>query len=98
MGFNALIPDAKLKNSSQIKARKMKSFLFRWTFPVVVCMVFLITLPANAFLGSKFKDEAEKEKGAVKLVREVVRGGYDRVTTEELNAWKGMGYSKGKVE
>jgi rhodanese-related sulfurtransferase len=29
----------------------------------------------------------EKEAGAVKLVREVQRGGYDVVTTEELKKW-----------
>ncbi len=69
----------------------MKSFLSRWTLPVVIFMVFLMTLPANAFLGSKFKDEVEKEKGAVKLAREVARGGYDLVTTEELKAWKDEG-------
>ena len=34
--------------------------------------------------ANKFKQEAEKEKGAVKLVREVQRGGYDIITTEEL--------------
>ena len=31
--------------------------------------------------------EVEKESGAVKLVREVQRGGYDVVTTEELKQW-----------
>lgn len=35
----------------------------------------------------KFKMEVEKEKGAVKLVREVQRGGYDVVTTAELKKW-----------
>lgn len=66
----------------------MKSLFSRWTFPVVVVMVALMTLPANAFLGSKFKDEVEKEKGAVKLAREVVSGGYGLVTAEELKAWQ----------
>lgn len=39
----------------------------------------------------KFKQEVEKETGAVKLVREVQRGGYDVVTTEELKKWKDEG-------
>ena len=69
----------------------MKSTLSRWTLPIVIFVVMLMTLPAQAFLGSKFKDEVEKEKGAVKLAREVVHGGYDLVTTEELKAWKDAG-------
>jgi len=36
------------------------------------------------FGDDKFKQELEKEAGAVKLVREVQRGGYDVITTEEL--------------
>ena len=36
---------------------------------------------------NKFQKEFEKEQGAVKLVREVQRGGYDVVTTEELKQW-----------
>jgi len=43
--------------------------------------------PAGAFLDNKFEKEFEKEAGAVKLVREVQRGGYDVVTTEELKQW-----------
>jgi hypothetical protein len=44
-------------------------------------------VPAMAFLDNKFKKEVEKEAGAVKLVRETQRGGYDVVTTEELKQW-----------
>jgi rhodanese-related sulfurtransferase len=36
---------------------------------------------------NKFEQEVEKEKEAVKLVREVQRGGYDIVTTERLKKW-----------
>jgi rhodanese-related sulfurtransferase len=43
--------------------------------------------PAAAFLDNKFEQELEKEAAAVKLVREVQRGGYDVVTTEELKRW-----------
>jgi thiosulfate/3-mercaptopyruvate sulfurtransferase len=46
-----------------------------------------IASPAGAFLGNKFEKEVEKETNAVKLVREVQRGGYDVVTTEELKKW-----------
>jgi thiosulfate/3-mercaptopyruvate sulfurtransferase len=46
-----------------------------------------LAAPAGAFLGNKFEKEVEMEAGAVKLVREVQRGGYDVVTTEELKKW-----------
>lgn len=36
---------------------------------------------------NKFQKEVEKETAAVKLLREVQRGGYDVVTTEELHNW-----------
>lgn len=55
------------------------------------CMVGLfvvgMTVSAFAFGTDKFKQEVEKEQGAVKLLREVQQGGYGIVTTEEL---KGM--------
>ena len=52
-----------------------------------VAFVLSLAGPAWALFGSKFKDELDKEAGAVKLVREVQRGGYDLVTTEELKKW-----------
>ena len=56
---------------------------------LLVCAFFLtgLTTPAAAFLKNKFEKEVEKEQGAVKLVREVQRGGYDVVTTTELKKW-----------
>ena len=54
---------------------------------LVVCLVAGIAATAEAFLDNKFEKEVEKETGAVKLVREVQRGGYDVVTTEELKKW-----------
>jgi rhodanese-related sulfurtransferase len=45
----------------------------------------VVAAPASA--KDKFEKEVEKETGAVKLVREVVRGGYDVVTASELKAW-----------
>jgi thiosulfate/3-mercaptopyruvate sulfurtransferase len=54
---------------------------------LVVGLVAGMASPAGAFLDNKFEKEVEKEAGAVKLVREVQRGGYDVVTTEELKKW-----------
>jgi rhodanese-related sulfurtransferase len=56
---------------------------------LLICAVFLagLTTPAFAFLKNKFEKEVEKEQGAVKLVREIQRGGYDVVTTAELKKW-----------
>ena len=54
---------------------------------LVVCLVAGMAAPAAAFLDNKFEKEVEKEAGAVKLVCEVQRGGYDVVTTEELKKW-----------
>lgn len=51
---------------------------------LIVGLVAGMAAPAWAFLNNKFEKEVEKETGAVKLVREVQRGGYDVVTTEEL--------------
>lgn len=52
-------------------------------------MVFLGVFAASsafALGGSKFEQELEKEQGAVKLVREVMKGEYDVITTAELDA------------
>lgn len=55
---------------------------------MMIVAVTLLAAPASAGLfGDKFEDEVEKEKGAVKLIREMERGGYGIVTTEELKAW-----------
>jgi len=52
--------------------------------PAVLTLILGITVSAMAFGDSKFEKEVEKETGAVKLVREVMKGGYDVITTEEL--------------
>lgn len=44
----------------------------------------VISIGAPAAAKNKFEKEVEKETGAVKLLRETERGGYDIVTTEEL--------------
>jgi thiosulfate/3-mercaptopyruvate sulfurtransferase len=54
---------------------------------LIVGLVVAITAPAGAFFDNKFEKELEKEAGAIKLVREVQRGGYDVVATEELKQW-----------
>jgi rhodanese-related sulfurtransferase len=54
---------------------------------LIVGLVAGMTAPAGAFLDDKFKKEVAKEAAAVKLVREVQRGGYGVVTTQELNQW-----------
>ncbi|MGB3210277.1 MAG: rhodanese-like domain-containing protein [Desulforhopalus sp.] len=52
----------------------------------LTAVLVLVTASGSfAFGTSKFKDEVEKETGAVKLAREVVRGGYDVITTAELS-------------
>lgn len=56
-------------------------------FMIVGVIVFGLASPSMALFGSKFEKEVEKETGAVKLTREVQRGGYDLVTTEELKKW-----------
>jgi len=52
---------------------------------LAVLMTLALTGPAMA--KDKFEKEVEKEAGAIKLVREVARGGYDVVSTEELKNW-----------
>lgn len=64
--------------------RICKSFLKLMT---LILLVAVYALPAMAFMDNKFEKEVKKEAGAVKLVREVQRGGYDLVTTEELKKW-----------
>lgn len=54
---------------------------------LVAGLVITLTSPAGAFFDSKFEKEVAKEAGAVKLVHEVQRGGYDVVTAEELKQW-----------
>lgn len=53
---------------------------------LVVLVLILATAGSStaAFGTNKFQKEVEKEQGAVKLLREVERGGYGIVSTEEL--------------
>jgi rhodanese-related sulfurtransferase len=58
-----------------------KIFLF------IVMGSLVIGLSTPVMAKNKFEKEVEKEQGAVKLVREVQRGGYDVVTAKELKQW-----------
>lgn len=57
------------------------------TFTFIVLGLLVIGLSSPVMAKNKFGKELEKEQGAVKLVREVQRGGYDVITTEELKQW-----------
>jgi rhodanese-related sulfurtransferase len=54
---------------------------------IALAAVLLVFAASSAFAfgTGKFKEEVEKEAGAVKLTREVMRGGYDILTTAELS-------------
>jgi len=58
-------------------------------FCSAVLLIFLMGTytPAVALFDNKFEKEVKKEQDAVKLVREVQRGGYDVITAEELKKW-----------
>lgn len=50
-----------------------------------VIVVTLVLTASTCFgFGSKFKDELEKETSAIKLVKEVMSGGYDVISTSAL--------------
>lgn len=52
---------------------------------VFVCVAFTLCFASSGFCWGK--KELETEASAVKLLREVERGGYKIVTTDELKAW-----------
>ncbi len=52
---------------------------------LAVVVVALAAANALAFGSSKFKEEVKVETSAVKFAREVMQGGYDVITTAELN-------------
>lgn len=59
----------------------MKNVFCALLVPVVLCF----GNNAFAFGDSKFEKEVKTEASAVKLLREVQRGGYDVISTEELH-------------
>ena len=54
--------------------------------PLVMLGALGIGLSTTACSKAKFEKELDKEAGAIKLVREVQRGGYGVITTTELKA------------
>ena len=52
-----------------------------------VLLVTALLFSVNAIAENTFEKEVTKEKGAIKLVKEIQRGGYDVVSTEDLNKW-----------
>jgi thiosulfate/3-mercaptopyruvate sulfurtransferase len=65
----------------KIHGETMKKALMAAICAALLC----VTGTAFGFGSSKFEKEVATEASAVKLVREVQRGGYDVITTEELN-------------
>jgi len=65
----------------------MRTFSSMLKLMMAGILVFMLSGPAAALFDNKFEQEVETETGAVKLVREVQRGGYDVVSTSELKQW-----------
>ncbi|MEJ2656595.1 MAG: rhodanese-like domain-containing protein [Desulfobacterales bacterium] len=53
-------------------------------FSLVVCGLFVVGCSSSPSTKNKYEQEVDNEKAAVKLVREVQRGGYDVITAKEL--------------
>lgn len=53
-------------------------------FTLVILGMCILVLSTASLAADKFEKEVEKEKGAVKLAREVQQGGYDVITAAEL--------------
>lgn len=53
---------------------------------VVLAVLMVVFLGGPAAAKNKFEKEVETETGAVKLMRETQRGGYDIITTAELKS------------
>lgn len=61
--------------------------MFNLMLKLMIVGIVVAGLTGPAMAKDKFEEEVEKETGAVNLVREVQRGGYGVVTTEELKKW-----------
>ena len=53
---------------------------------LAMAVVMVLALGKTGEGADKFEQEVEREKGAVKLAREMQRGGYELITTAELKA------------
>jgi len=69
----------------------MKKIISVLKFVLTVSLITGFTSPGFAFFDNKFAKEIEKEAGAVKLLREVQKGGYGVVKTDELKKWMDSG-------
>ena len=56
----------------------------KMVFVLLITGIFMLGSSSSVLAKNKFQKELEKERGAVKLVREIQRGGYDVITAEEL--------------
>ncbi len=64
---------------------------FSALFKLLLAGLIVFGAAGTATAKNKFEKEVEKEAGAVKLLREIERGGYGIVTTEELKGWMDSG-------
>ena len=62
----------------------MNMRIIRTVLFLAVASLFFLNLNGICLAKNKFEKEVEKEQGAVKLVKEVQRGGYDVISTEGL--------------
>src|SRR4030042_3991241 len=60
-----------------------KRFLISW----FVCITFIFALSSISFAALWGSKELETEKIAVNFAREVIKGGYKIVSSEELKKW-----------
>ena len=61
--------------------------MYKLMLKLMMAAVLIVGLAGSAAAKNKFEKELDKEAGSVKLVREIQRGGYDVVTTDELKKW-----------
>jgi rhodanese-related sulfurtransferase len=61
--------------------------MFKFIIKPMAVIILVLTFVVPVLAADKFEKELDKEAGSVKLVREVQRGGYNVVTTEELKKW-----------
>ena len=62
-------------------------FMGKNVLRLLLIIIVVLGFCETSMAKNKFNMELEKENGAVKLVREIQRGGYDVVTAEELKKW-----------
>jgi thiosulfate/3-mercaptopyruvate sulfurtransferase len=58
---------------------------------LLACTLLVLVAPASALANDWFKDFLTTEKAALTFAREVQRGGYQMVGTEELKGWMDSG-------